>query len=349
MATEEQEPQELDDDELFDLIGAVAAGIGVAKDEGFFQPPVRTTDAVEDAAAKLADSSARGRRRAAHPSRPRRQAPVRISPPCLPAGPLRHPTRSEGLMSVTATPARTHGATSPLRSRPAVRRFLEGPPLDPADLSMVLLVTEEESDRPMPTLTVAQLPARVRQAKQLGIRSVKIFAESTQRDAAGEFSVVPDALMTRAVRTAKDAEPEIAVMTETCLCSYTDTGFATSPTGRDARTSPPHRNLRPRPRRLPGRRARDRGGDDLLDSDAAAVRSQDRAHSPAGDRPLLPFLLGRGQLGLDAIGFLTQPLDTTTSSELVLFQQADPRRHPRPPGERRHDTPPLPLNHRPYA
>lgn len=53
-------------------------------------------------------------------------------------------------MSVTAPPARTHGATSPLRSRPAVRRFLEGPPHDPADLSLVLLVTEEEADRAMP-------------------------------------------------------------------------------------------------------------------------------------------------------------------------------------------------------
>ncbi|MFE7274486.1 hypothetical protein [Streptomyces sp. NPDC057623] len=128
-------------------------------------------------------------------------------------------------MSVTAPPARTHGATSPLRSRPAVRRFLEGPALTPADLSMVLLVTEKESDRPMPTLTVGKIPAAMREVQQLGIRSVKIFAESTQRDAAGKFSVVPDALMARAVRAAKDTEPEIAVMTETCLCSYTDTGF----------------------------------------------------------------------------------------------------------------------------
>ncbi|MEU1003684.1 hypothetical protein [Streptomyces tibetensis] len=123
----------------------------------------------------------------------------------------------------------------------AVRRFLEGPPLDPADLSMVLLVTEEESDRPMPTLTVAQLPARVRQAKQLGIRSVKIFAESTQRDAAGEFSVVPDALMARAVRTAKDAEPEIAVMTETCLCSNTPASTCWSATNRPRRWTSPYR------------------------------------------------------------------------------------------------------------
>jgi transposase len=32
------------------------------------------------------------------------------------------------------------------------------------------------------------------------------------------------------------------------------------------------------------------------------------------DRPLLPFLLGRGQFGLDAIGFLTQPVDSTRAA-----------------------------------
>jgi porphobilinogen synthase len=77
----------------------------------------------------------------------------------------------------------------------------------------------------MPTLTVGQIPNVMREARQLGIRSVKLFAESTERDNGGEFSTVPDALMARAIRAAKDAEPGIAVMTETCLCSYTDTGF----------------------------------------------------------------------------------------------------------------------------
>ncbi|WP_307110095.1 hypothetical protein [Streptomyces demainii] len=129
-------------------------------------------------------------------------------------------------MTVTATPpARNRSTTNPLRSRPAVRRFLEGPALTPADLSMVLLVTEQQADRPMPTVTVPQIPAAMREARLHGIRSVKIFAESTRRDATGEISLVPDALMARAVRAARDAEPDLAVMTETCLCSYTDSGL----------------------------------------------------------------------------------------------------------------------------
>ncbi|MCC4322334.1 hypothetical protein [Streptomyces malaysiensis] len=122
-------------------------------------------------------------------------------------------------------PVRSHSTTNPLRGRPAIRRFLEGPAVTPADLSMALLVTEKQADRPMPTFTVPEIPAVMREARLHRIRSVKIFAESTRRDATGEISLVPDALMARAVRAAKDAEPDLAVMTETCLCSYTDSGL----------------------------------------------------------------------------------------------------------------------------
>ncbi|WP_328544098.1 hypothetical protein [Streptomyces europaeiscabiei] len=56
MATQEQ-----DDDELFDLIGAIGAGIGVAKDDGLPSAARQVgTDVAEDAAAKLADIKRRG-------------------------------------------------------------------------------------------------------------------------------------------------------------------------------------------------------------------------------------------------------------------------------------------------
>ncbi|MFJ6217262.1 hypothetical protein ACIQGZ_28605 [Streptomyces sp. NPDC092296] len=126
-------------------------------------------------------------------------------------------------MRVTES-ARIAGTTSPLRSRPAVRHFLEGPALSPADLSMVLLVTAEAADRPMPTVTLEQIPSVMRETAALGIRSVKLFAESAARDATGEASHRSDSLMARAIRSAKEAEPSIAVMTETCLCSYTADG-----------------------------------------------------------------------------------------------------------------------------
>ncbi|AXU12572.1 hypothetical protein I3J09_07240 [Streptomyces clavuligerus] len=116
-------------------------------------------------------------------------------------------------------------ATSPLRTRRAVRHLLESQTLSPADLGMVLLVTVEPADRPMPTVTVAEIPAVVREAARLGIRSVKLFAESTERDTLGEVALAEDSLMSRAIHACKDTEPALAVMTETCLCSYTPDGL----------------------------------------------------------------------------------------------------------------------------
>jgi porphobilinogen synthase len=105
-----------------------------------------------------------------------------------------------------------------------VRRLLEPQALTPADLSMVLLVTEKPADRPMPTVTLADMPALARDAVRLGVPSVKLFAESSERDATGEVSLYPDSLMARAVRECKSAAQDLAVMTETCLCSYTADG-----------------------------------------------------------------------------------------------------------------------------
>ncbi|WP_327289807.1 hypothetical protein [Streptomyces sp. NBC_01198] len=102
--------------------------------------------------------------------------------------------------------------------------MLEAQTLTPADLCMVLLVTEEPADRPMPTLTLAEIPAVIHEAVGLGIPSVKLFAEFLQRDATGEVSVSPNSLMARAVSECKSAAPDLAVMTETCLCSYTADG-----------------------------------------------------------------------------------------------------------------------------
>jgi hypothetical protein len=95
----------------------------------------------------------------------------------------------------------------------------------------------------------------------------------------------------------------------------------------------PHRHLRLRLRRIPGCRLHlriPRARGDLRAGGVAAVRSQHPFDPPAGDRPLLPFLLCRGQLGRDAVGLLPQLVDSTASGELVPFQYSDDRRHPRP-------------------
>ncbi|MFJ2575946.1 hypothetical protein [Kitasatospora aureofaciens] len=130
------------------------------------------------------------------------------------------------MSETTHSPRDTEVSSHPLRANPAVRRMLEGPPLTPAHLSMVVLVTDGRADDgPMPTTTVDRIPAVMRECSRLGIPSVKIFAKATARDATGSVSLEPNSLMARAVRAAKGEAPEIAVMTETCLCSYTPDGL----------------------------------------------------------------------------------------------------------------------------
>ncbi|MFJ9710192.1 hypothetical protein [Streptomyces sp. NPDC101234] len=48
----------------------------------------------------------------------------------------------------------------------------------------------------------------------------------------------------------------------------------------------------------------------ILDDLRLAGRSQDHIAPHAGDRPLLPFLLGHGEFGLDTVGLLTQSVDS---------------------------------------
>ncbi|MFF3115327.1 hypothetical protein ACFVSN_39850 [Kitasatospora sp. NPDC057904] len=69
----------------------------------------------------------------------------------------------------TTQHAAAHAVADRLHGRPAVRSFLEGPELTAACLSMVLLVREdgEDADRPMPTVTVAEIPQTVRESSSV--------------------------------------------------------------------------------------------------------------------------------------------------------------------------------------
>lgn len=99
----------------------------------------------------------------------------------------------------------------------------------------------------------------------------------------------------------------------------------------------PHRHLRLRPRRLPRRRARVHvpwAGGGLLINDVAAVRSQDRAYSPAGDHPLL----SRGATTRHA----TTPTESPTlclTSENTDLRLGNDNSHQAPPDPRRQRHP----------
>ncbi|MEW1694451.1 hypothetical protein [Streptomyces sp. NPDC091278] len=113
-----------------------------------------------------------------------------------------------------------------MAARLSARTFLEGPMLTPSDLCMAVLVREDDDrrERPMPTLTVPEIPEAVRALADCGIKSVKIFAGSRKRDALASQHASRTGLMAHAIAAAKTASPSTLVMTETCVCSHTDSG-----------------------------------------------------------------------------------------------------------------------------
>lgn len=104
--------------------------------------------------------------------------------------------------------------------------------LTPADLAMVLLVRDDDRTGPVPTIRLDQVGKAARQLVASGICAVKVFA-SGDRDELGAGGSVVDSLMACAISEIKAAAPEMVVMTETCLCSYTRTGdcHLTGPAG----------------------------------------------------------------------------------------------------------------------
>lgn len=96
--------------------------------------------------------------------------------------------------------------------------------LSASDLAMVLLVRVDDSGRAMPTVRPREIGAVVKELAGLGIRAVKLFASGDARDCTGSRGKAPDSLMARTIRELKAAHSSVIVMTETCLCSYTDSG-----------------------------------------------------------------------------------------------------------------------------
>ena len=105
--------------------------------------------------------------------------------------------------------------------------------LTPADLIWPLFVTEGSGiEEPIATLpgvsrwSVDRLVDRVREAHALGIPCVALFP-NTPRDLRtddGREAANPDNLMCRAIRAAKDAVPEVGILTDVALDPYTAHG-----------------------------------------------------------------------------------------------------------------------------
>jgi porphobilinogen synthase len=118
-----------------------------------------------------------------------------------------------------------------LRLTPQLRALVRETTLDAGDFIAPMFVTAV-SDTPRPVASmpgVMQLPVGAVAAEgealaAAGIKAVILFGIPAAKDATGSDAASPDGIVQQAVRALKRAVPELVVITDLCLCEYTDHG-----------------------------------------------------------------------------------------------------------------------------
>ncbi len=125
------------------------------------------------------------------------------------------------------------GAARPrrLRHTAALRRMVRETRLTADDFIYPLFVTHGRQVRaPIPSmpgiarLSVDEVVREAETALALGIPAVLLFGIPAAKDPVGLENFAPDGIVQQAVRALKAALPELVVITDVCLCEYTDHG-----------------------------------------------------------------------------------------------------------------------------
>jgi len=118
-----------------------------------------------------------------------------------------------------------------LRWTEALRRLVRETRLSPEDFVYPLFVVHGSGVRnaiaSMPgqaQLSIDQLPAEARELRALGIPAVLLFGIPASKDEQASEAYAADGIVQQAVRALKQADPDLLVVTDVCLCEYTSHG-----------------------------------------------------------------------------------------------------------------------------
>ena len=118
-----------------------------------------------------------------------------------------------------------------MRQNAAFRRMIRETELSVNDLILPLFAIEgknvQNSIPSMPghaQMSVDLLVDKVREAADVGVPAVILFGLPDSKDPLGTRAYAVDGIVQKAVRAVKKALPDMAVITDVCLCQYTDHG-----------------------------------------------------------------------------------------------------------------------------
>lgn len=118
-----------------------------------------------------------------------------------------------------------------LRRTETIRRMVRETKLSVDDLIYPLFVVPGSGVKsPIPSMpgishfSVDMLGDEVSEAADLGIPAVLLFGIPETKDATGSGAYAPDGIVQRAIEAIKKANPDMYVVTDVCMCEYTDHG-----------------------------------------------------------------------------------------------------------------------------
>lgn len=119
-----------------------------------------------------------------------------------------------------------------LRQADWIRRLVRETALAPSDLIWSMVVHEGEGQVPVASmpgvsrLSLKDVAAAAKEARALGIPAIAVFPhiDGAKKDAVGSLAGDPNGLIARAVKTMKDAAPEVGIMCDVALDPFTDHG-----------------------------------------------------------------------------------------------------------------------------
>lgn len=118
-----------------------------------------------------------------------------------------------------------------LRANEPLRALVRETQLSAADLIYPLFVVPGQGVREPVTsmpgvlrLSADQLASEAKEIKDLGIPGVILFGIPESKDPEGSGAYDEDGIVQRAIRSIKDAAPDLVVIGDVCLCEYTDHG-----------------------------------------------------------------------------------------------------------------------------
>ncbi len=118
-----------------------------------------------------------------------------------------------------------------LRQTVGLRRLVQETRLHPAQFILPIFVTHgygvREEIGAMPgvfRVSVDTLPHTVEQAVSVGVMSVLLFGLPEAKDSAASGAFAVDGIVQQAIRAIKARFPEVVIVTDVCLCEYTNHG-----------------------------------------------------------------------------------------------------------------------------